>query len=70
MELTAADAGMPSSWARYVRGYMKRHPKTRGGPMAPINGDCYVAPTKKPQPSEGVPDPGESPAPEEGGDED
>ncbi len=69
VELTAADAGMPSSWARYVRGYMKRHPKTRGGPMAPINGDCYVAPTKKPQPSEGVPEPGESPAPEEGGDE-
>ncbi len=56
VDLTNADAGMPSSWARYVRGYMKRHPKSAAGPMAPPNGECYVAPTEKPKPSEGPPE--------------
>lgn len=75
VDLTKADSdmrlGQPSSWARYVRGYMKRHPRTKGGPMAPPNGECYVAPTQKPKPSEGVPEePGETTPPEDGGDGD
>jgi len=72
VDLTNADAGVPgaTSWNRYVRGYMKRHPNSKGGPMAPTNGDCYVAPTQKPKPSEGVPEnPGETPPPDGGGDD-
>lgn len=62
VDLTNVDE--PNSWKRYIRGYMKRHPRTAGGPMAPTNGDCYVAPTAKPKPSEAVPEvPAESPPP-------
>lgn len=60
--------GEPNSWARYVRGYMKRHPKSAGGPMAPTNGDCYVAPTAKPQPSDAPTDEPGATTPPEGSD--
>jgi peptidoglycan glycosyltransferase len=64
VDLTKADQGMPSSWASWVRGYMRRHPSGRGGPMAPPNGKCYVAPTQKPRPSAEPPEgPGETTAP-------
>jgi membrane peptidoglycan carboxypeptidase len=62
------NTGEPASWQRYIRGYMKRHPRSPGGPMAPTGGGCYVAPTQKPQPSDGVPQvPDTSPAPDPGG---
>ncbi len=47
VDLKNADKGMPSSWRRWVQGYMNR----RGGgpyPMAPSGDACYVPPTPKP----------------------
>jgi hypothetical protein len=59
--------GEPKSWARYVRGYMKRHPRSAGGPMAPTDGGCYVAPTAKPRPSDEPVEPDASPEPDPAG---
>jgi membrane peptidoglycan carboxypeptidase len=57
--------GEPTSWARYVRGYMRRVGTTRGGPVAPAGNGCYTPPTPKPRASDQPPDePGESPLPE------
>jgi membrane peptidoglycan carboxypeptidase len=60
------NVGEPTSWTRYIRGYMKRVGKSRGGVMAPTGGGCPAPPTAKPRPSDGPPDPGESPLPDAG----
>jgi hypothetical protein len=67
VDLVNADAGMPTSWARYVRGYMKRHKSAGGRPMAPIGGGCPAPPTAKPKPSDEPVEPDTSPEPEPAG---
>jgi membrane peptidoglycan carboxypeptidase len=50
----------PDTWRAAVRGWMRHHPKTAGGPMAPPGDACYVPPSPKPTPT---PDPNASPDP-------
>ena len=46
------NVGEPSSWTRYIRGYMNRVGGSRGGVMAPTGGGCPARPTAKPRPSD------------------
>jgi membrane peptidoglycan carboxypeptidase len=67
VDMTRADRGTvvnSIAWARWVRGYMKRHPSSRGGLVAPPGNGCPVAATPKPGPSGQPPPPGYSPPPE------
>jgi hypothetical protein len=68
VDLTNVDE--PTSWKRYIRGYMNRVGRTAGGVMAPTGGGCPAKPTAKPQPSGEPQDPEVTPAPDEGGDPD
>ncbi len=62
----AENENAPDSWKAAVRGYMRRHPKFAGGPVAPPGKECYVPPTpkptKEPDPNESA-DPNASPEP-------
>jgi hypothetical protein len=64
------NVGEPSSWSRYIRGYMNRAKSSRGGVMAPSGGGCPVKATPKPRASEEPGDPEATPAPDEGGEPD
>jgi hypothetical protein len=70
VDLTRAEnPNAPASWLAAVRGYMRRHPRTPSGPMAPPGSKCYAAPTPKPgatQNPNATPGPNATPTPKPG----